>query len=1034
MKKKTLLLTTLAGTMLVAGMTATGVKAAVGENAKAIVREEANGTGTAYVELVNSKYVLNKADITELINKKYVDAGIAGTKVADVKVGETAVEEGGAVGTGATVELNNNRKLTVVVYGDVTGEGEVTTVDAKRTLEGGLESPYSEAADVANGGTKTVDAKRILEYSTQGTKFEDNFVDSENEKTDNILGNVKTVKFHNTKTKEVTEGKTDANGKLTKLPDDLTADGAIFYGWTKDSKTHELVDANTVIEEDGTVLYSVWVKDVAATVKIHNGSDEPAELTGYKAGMEIDLTSEEFAKNATLDFGEKPGVTCTHTGWFVKEDATRTAYGTDSTNRKYVIPPIYDEDEAAVPENVEVNFYPSWDVKVDSTAKVEDLEKILEVLENDAEQSCGNVVINAEVQLSQPINIPEGVNVTFKKPAKLNGVTVPANGTLTFDDEVTFNGELKLDDNYYKENTEVPTAITFNDDVVVGDSAYLPTKGIEKADGITVTKQVSNSKVDSENVGLSDSLNNEEYNIVQLKDSVIEEQELVIEEDTKTTLDLNGKQLYINSYRKMKNNGDLTIIDATKANAHLIATGEIVNSGNLVIGEINTEGEEVTGVKGVTIDNRYASDGLAVITNTGSLIINDGEIKDVVTTKASRATIENGAEGTLEINGGIVNSETTQKSPAILNEGEAIITGGTIERTNNNDTHPNGYYAVVNHGKMTIKDGTFKMSKNNIANATSALIENGYSKGNEALDENENPVAISDLTIEDGTFEGGRYLIASDYNAKTTVKGGHYKAVKATDDPLENGNMSKDATRSIFKVVGEMILDFDKESTIDLGTSSKTKVALIGDQYLKADLSETNKVLKDYLEVHQLDLDKVKITEGESEVTVDNLSDLFKIEKESNGTGTKLEKSKIVIHIGGEEIDPVDAGKHLLSIMKNFVATNSITGVDNEKNVVEIILDGDVEIEKQTAPAVPGYKLTKQNTTLKMNGHNLTIHSLYTFSNNITVEGNGKITLINPELETYTLDIYTDGDMMTDDELAAVAEEEEWIEVNKATN
>ena len=120
MKKKTILLTTLAGTMIVAGMTATGVKAAVGEATKAIVNEDKN---LAIIEYSSEKDQLTRAELEKLVNARYTNAGVSATVA---KIGDTVVsEETGAetVGTGTTVELNNNKKLTVVVYGDVTGEG-----------------------------------------------------------------------------------------------------------------------------------------------------------------------------------------------------------------------------------------------------------------------------------------------------------------------------------------------------------------------------------------------------------------------------------------------------------------------------------------------------------------------------------------------------------------------------------------------------------------------------------------------------------------------------------------------------------------------------------------------------------------------------------------------------------------------------------------------------------------------------------------------------------------------------------------------
>ena len=170
MKKKTLLCTTIAGAMFITGLTMTNVKAATDEVAKAKlgVNFPDEGMSSVVVELMNGKTSLMKEDVIRLVESKYVNKD--GT-LKNVKVVDVTANEDGTVGTGAVVTLNSGKKLTVVLYGDVNGDGKIAMADAYRLLRssfGLVELSKSElaAGNVVHAGGygDLADSYRIFNY------------------------------------------------------------------------------------------------------------------------------------------------------------------------------------------------------------------------------------------------------------------------------------------------------------------------------------------------------------------------------------------------------------------------------------------------------------------------------------------------------------------------------------------------------------------------------------------------------------------------------------------------------------------------------------------------------------------------------------------------------------------------------------------------------------------------------------------------------------------------------------------------------
>ena len=146
MNKKTLLCTTIAGTMLVAGLSMTKVKA-VAEDALARV---SSTDKMVVVELSNEKKELTEADIKALVEAKYAEKG------ATVTVTNVEKVTGELVGTGSIVTLSTGEKLTVVLYGDVNGDGKVSPQDLDKVAM----SIIGEESDKLTGnGEKAGDIK-----------------------------------------------------------------------------------------------------------------------------------------------------------------------------------------------------------------------------------------------------------------------------------------------------------------------------------------------------------------------------------------------------------------------------------------------------------------------------------------------------------------------------------------------------------------------------------------------------------------------------------------------------------------------------------------------------------------------------------------------------------------------------------------------------------------------------------------------------------------------------------------------------------
>ncbi len=142
------------------------------------------------------------------------------------------------------------------------------------------------------------------------------------------------------------------------------------------------------------------------------------------------------------------------------------------------------------------------------------------------------------------------------------------------------------------------------------------------------------------------------------------------------------------------------------------------------------------------------------------------------TAKDHTITIEKGA--TLTIKGKGTATNTSDQKAVINNNGTVVINGGDYYRKDVKEKKENGkvitprntYYVVLNHGKMTINGGSFK-----IDDGISSLIDNGWYNPKDNTEK-----IMADLEINDGLFEvvnNDKYIKNDDFGLMT-INGGTF--------------------------------------------------------------------------------------------------------------------------------------------------------------------------------------------------------------------------------------------------------------------
>lgn len=172
---------------------------------------------------------------------------------------------------------------------------------------------------------------------------------------------------------------------------------------------------------------------------------------------------------------------------------------------------------------------------------------------------------------------------------------------------------------------------------------------------------------------------------------------------------------------------------------------------------------------------------------TGAKITLDLNGRTITNQNDHTITVKIGAILTINDNstGGTVDNVTHAKA-AIWNEGTVILNGGSYTRSAENgqsssDADRNSYYALVNHGTMTINEGVSVTQSGNF----SSMIENGYysySSGYKDGTNSSNPT----LTINGGIFSGGLNTVKNDDGGILTIIGGTFE--DASQAVVQNHN------------------------------------------------------------------------------------------------------------------------------------------------------------------------------------------------------------------------------------------------------
>lgn len=235
-----------------------------------------------------------------------------------------------------------------------------------------------------------------------------------------------------------------------------------------------------------------------------------------------------------------------------------------------------------------------------------------------------------------------------------------------------------------------------------------------------------------------------------------EEEEVLSDEGTETTEGITTVEK-LNDEASAKEN--VFYVDETQENGYATLSGALKNADttestivlkNDVTGDFTiAENQNVTlDLNGYTITNTSNH----TITNNGTLTIKDSS-------GGKTGTIDNVSHG----------------KAAIQNEPNAtiVLDGGTYTRSqengqNSSDSGRNSYYNIVNHGEMTINDGTTVKQNGHF----SSLIENGWYDGNQNTDKES-----SVMTINGGTFSGGLNTIKNDDYGKLTINDGEFTNV-----------------------------------------------------------------------------------------------------------------------------------------------------------------------------------------------------------------------------------------------------------------
>lgn len=216
---------------------------------------------------------------------------------------------------------------------------------------------------------------------------------------------------------------------------------------------------------------------------------------------------------------------------------------------------------------------------------------------------------------------------------------------------------------------------------------------------------------------------------------------------------------------------DTTVTSADGLQTAISAGGEVTLGADISTNITIPEGKTVTlNLGGYTLTNASAEDTITVEYGATLTIAGNGKVDN---TSHGCAALWN--NGTTTINGGTLTRSAEKGQVKTDSDGNPVLS------SNSDGTYSyqyvsggNSYYTVVNHGDMTIKEGTTVEN----SGSYSSMIENGYanySSGSQSTGyvEGENAEAPT-LTIAGGTFTGGKYNIKNDDAGIVNISGGTF--------------------------------------------------------------------------------------------------------------------------------------------------------------------------------------------------------------------------------------------------------------------
>lgn len=313
MNKKILLSTTIAGTMFITGMAMPSVNAA--NDIKGVINTSylTNRNSISITLPEDSGKRLTRADLVKLVESKY-SVGV----VSKIIKGENEiVEDSALVGTGAVVRLNSGKELTVVLYGDVTGDGAITIADvlAVARHNAGIEEitnlENQKAANVvvgsdAKGKIGLADALQIAKYNA-GAELTEGLIEEELQTTDDILSVLQVKDVEAIATKSVAGNhniiKAESYGnKITVYADTSNikeeSDGKRLVNLTIDTGINgvQVADEEVGAIKNGTkvsIALNAVAEDKTAVISLTNEDDENEKI---EVNIEIiDVSSPEVS-------------------------------------------------------------------------------------------------------------------------------------------------------------------------------------------------------------------------------------------------------------------------------------------------------------------------------------------------------------------------------------------------------------------------------------------------------------------------------------------------------------------------------------------------------------------------------------------------------------------------------------------------------------------------------------------------------------------------------------------------------------------